>query len=250
MFDYKKKLIFLENSKNCKSDIVNLYINYFLFYKHLNELKLSKNEFLEVLKDRNYTIFYPHIYRELLFTNLSKRRKYINYMNAFKTIIEEFEKKKNFRNKESVVKNILKENKVEEDLSKFFYNNLQVYQELFNSNEYIEKNENVNKKFKKKNKLFQSRELDEKIKNIKHKKIGNKKLEKTPTFNIEENKNEDDENIQESEKNKNNLSKYPNKLDSIPFTILKEDYPVYDLSFKIIIIGNSGKYIFILIQNI
>ena len=66
----------------------------------------------------------------------------------------------------------------------------------------------------------------------------------------EENKNEDDENIQESEKNKNNLSKYPNKLDSIPFTILKEDYPVYDLSFKIIIIGNSGKYIFILIQNI
>ena len=66
----------------------------------------------------------------------------------------------------------------------------------------------------------------------------------------EENKNEDDENIQESEKNKNNLSKYLNKLDSIPFTILKEDYPVYDLSFKIIIIGNSGKYIFILIQNI
>ena len=66
----------------------------------------------------------------------------------------------------------------------------------------------------------------------------------------EENKNIEDENIQESEKNKNNLSKYPNKLDSIPFTILKEDYPVYDLSFKIIIIGNSGKYIFILIQNI
>ena len=66
----------------------------------------------------------------------------------------------------------------------------------------------------------------------------------------EENENIEDENIQESEKNKNNLSKYPNKLDSIPFTILKEDYPVYDLSFKIIIIGNSGKYIFILIQNI
>ncbi len=200
MFDYKKKLIFLENSKNCKSDIINLYINYFLFYKHLNELKLSKNEFLEVLKDRNYTIFDPHIYRELLFTNLSKRRKYINYMNAFKTIIEEFEKKKNFRNKESVVKNILKENKVEEDLSKFFNNNLQVYQELYNSNEYTEKNENTNKKVKKKNKLFQSRELDEKIKNIKHKKIGNKKIEKTPTFNVEENKNEDDENINSKKK--------------------------------------------------
>ncbi len=36
MFDYKKKLIFLENSKNCKSDMINLYINFFLFYKHLN----------------------------------------------------------------------------------------------------------------------------------------------------------------------------------------------------------------------
>ena len=66
----------------------------------------------------------------------------------------------------------------------------------------------------------------------------------------EENKNIEDENIQESEKNKNNSFKDSNKLDSIPFTILKEDYPVYDLSFKIIIIGNSGKYIFILIQNI
>jgi len=29
------------------------------------------------------------------------------------------------------------------------------------------------------------------------------------------------------------------------YEILKEDYPNYDLSFKIIVIGNSGKLLFI-----
>ena len=34
------------------------------------------------------------------------------------------------------------------------------------------------------------------------------------------------------------------------YEILNEEYAQYDLSFKIIVIGNSGKEIFLLIQNI
>ena len=33
-----------------------------------------------------------------------------------------------------------------------------------------------------------------------------------------------------------------NDLDSIEYEILREDYPNYDLSFKVIVIGNSSNY--------
>ena len=35
--------------------------------------------------------------------------------------------------------------------------------------------------------------------------------------------------------NMNNL-----ELEDIKFTVLKDDYPIYDYSFKVIIIGDSG----------
>ena len=61
------------------------------------------------------------------------------------------------------------------------------------------------------------------------------------------NSNPNPENIiEENSKEKENKEKNPltinNDLDGIKYTILKEDFPVYDLSFKIIIIGDSGKY--------
>ena len=31
-----------------------------------------------------------------------------------------------------------------------------------------------------------------------------------------------------------------NNLEDIKFTVLKDDYPIYDYSFKVIIIGDSG----------
>ena len=31
-----------------------------------------------------------------------------------------------------------------------------------------------------------------------------------------------------------------NNLEDIEFTVLKDDYPIYDYSFKVIIIGDSG----------
>jgi hypothetical protein len=61
------------------------------------------------------------------------------------------------------------------------------------------------------------------------------------------NSNPNPENIiEENSKEKENKEKNPltinNDLDGLKYTILKEDFPVYDLSFKIIIIGDSGKY--------
>ena len=36
-----------------------------------------------------------------------------------------------------------------------------------------------------------------------------------------------------------------NQNPQIDYELLKEDYPNYDLSFKVIVIGNSGNYYFI-----
>ena len=73
--------------------------------------------------------------------------------------------------------------------------------------------------------------------------------DKNVDFNpISENiKNKDEntgENVpQKSEENIKISAENIQELEGLKYEILKEDYPVYDLSFKIIIIGNSGKYL-------
>ena len=53
-----------------------------------------------------------------------------------------------------------------------------------------------------------------------------------------------EENVpQKSEENIKISAENIQELEGLKYEILKEDYPVYDLSFKIIIIGNSGKYL-------
>ena len=42
------------------------------------------------------------------------------------------------------------------------------------------------------------------------------------------------------EKNKIKLIININNLEDNKFTLLKDDYPIYDYSFKVIIIGDSG----------
>ena len=49
-----------------------------------------------------------------------------------------------------------------------------------------------------------------------------------------------------SEEQTGETSSEESKLD---YEILSEEYPQYDLSFKIIVIGNSGKKIFFLIKK-
>ena len=73
--------------------------------------------------------------------------------------------------------------------------------------------------------------------------------DKNVDFNqISENiKNKDENNEenapQKSEENIKISAENIQELEGLKYEILKEDYPVYDLSFKIIIIGNSGKYL-------
>ena len=73
--------------------------------------------------------------------------------------------------------------------------------------------------------------------------------DKNVDFNpISENIKNKDENTEEnvpqkSEENIKISAENIQELEVLKYEILKEDYPVYDLSFKIIIIGNSGKYL-------
>ena len=73
--------------------------------------------------------------------------------------------------------------------------------------------------------------------------------DKNVDFNpISENIKNKDENYEEnvpqkSEENIKISAENIQELEGLKYEILKEDYPVYDLSFKIIIIGNSGKYL-------
>ena len=86
----------------------------------------------------------------------------------------------------------------------------------------------------------------EENKNMKENKIN--KIEKEKGLN--KNKKEKDK-IKEKEKNKidnedkkekNNDNEIENKID---YCILPEDYPNYDLIFKVIVLGNSGKIFYI-----
>ena len=62
--------------------------------------------------------------------------------------------------------------------------------------------------------------------------------------NIKDNPENNEENgLQKPEENKKDSLEDIQELDGLKYSILKEDYPVYDLSFKIIIIGDSGKYL-------
>ena len=58
--------------------------------------------------------------------------------------------------------------------------------------------------------------------------------------NIE--KSPENEDNQEGKENigEKSTEEIRNELDSMPFEVLKEDYPEYDLSFKVIVIGDSG----------
>ena len=73
--------------------------------------------------------------------------------------------------------------------------------------------------------------------------------DKNVDFNpISENIKNKDENTEENvpQKTEENIkisAENIQELEGLKYEILKEDYPVYDLSFKIIIIGNSGKYL-------
>ena len=51
--------------------------------------------------------------------------------------------------------------------------------------------------------------------------------------------NNNQETVQKNSKNKSEINL--SSLDDIKFSVLKDDYPVYDLSFKVILIGESGK---------
>ena len=62
--------------------------------------------------------------------------------------------------------------------------------------------------------------------------------------NIKNKDENNEENVpQKSEENIKISAENIQELEGLKYEILKEDYPVYDLSFKIIIIGNSGKYL-------
>ena len=62
--------------------------------------------------------------------------------------------------------------------------------------------------------------------------------------NIKDKQENNEENgLQKPKENKKDSLEDIQELDGLKYSILKEDYPVYDLSFKIIIIGDSGKYL-------
>ena len=75
--------------------------------------------------------------------------------------------------------------------------------------------------------------------------MSDKNVDFNPISENIKNKGENaEENVpQKSEENIKISAENIQELEGLKYEILKEDYPVYDLSFKIIIIGNSGKYL-------
>ena len=74
----------------------------------------------------------------------------------------------------------------------------------------------------------------------------NNEEENNQEINMDEKEVNKEINIDEKEENKEKEIKFKkgdlndDQLDNINCEILKEDYPEYDLSFKVIVIGDSG----------
>ena len=64
-------------------------------------------------------------------------------------------------------------------------------------------------------------------------------LEKQTNKDKEQDKNKKENN--NSQKETNNSKTDISQLENLEYKLLREDYPIYDLSFKIILIGESGK---------
>ena len=58
--------------------------------------------------------------------------------------------------------------------------------------------------------------------------------------NIKNNNEELTKNENENKKEERRVEEYQKELDNMKYQLLREDYNLFDLSFKIIVIGNSG----------
>ena len=58
--------------------------------------------------------------------------------------------------------------------------------------------------------------------------------------NAKKNNEELNKNENENTKEERRTEEYQKELDNMKYQLLREDYNLYDLSFKIIVIGNSG----------
>jgi hypothetical protein len=58
--------------------------------------------------------------------------------------------------------------------------------------------------------------------------------------NAKNNNEELNKNENENKKEERRTEEYQKELDNMKYQLLREDYNLYDLSFKIIVIGNSG----------
>ena len=58
--------------------------------------------------------------------------------------------------------------------------------------------------------------------------------------NAKKNNEELNKNENENKKEERRTEEYQKELDNMKYQLLREDYNLYDLSFKIIVIGNSG----------
>jgi hypothetical protein len=58
--------------------------------------------------------------------------------------------------------------------------------------------------------------------------------------NAKKNNEELNKNENENKKEERRTEEYQKELDNMKYQLLREDYNLFDLSFKIIVIGNSG----------
>ena len=86
-----------------------------------------------------------------------------------------------------------------------------------------------------------NKQVSENDENIKI--VEDKKKESIKKEEIQEG-DKKDENKEKRKESESKIKIDLNQLDEIEYQILKEDYPEYDLSFKVIVIGDSGILIF------
>ena len=195
-FEYKKILLFIKHCKGLMKNLVTFISHSFVFFEDITDPQIDKKKFLEICKNKKYSIFNTSFYRNYLVQYLFHTSKNTRqFLHNFPSVFNEIAKlinisiKNKTLNIQSVVTSICRKNNFF-DYEELFIGSVQFFKNIIETNEYQTKHqiEELSKIKKSKAKSSAVRELDKDIVNI----PGEKKEIEPGSF--EEEKNQSEEN--------------------------------------------------------
>ena len=201
-FEYKKILLFIKHCKGLMKNLVTFISHSFVFFQDITDPQIDKTKFLEICKNKGYSIFNTSFYRnylvQFLFHTSKNTRQFLhNFPSVFNEIAKliNLSLKNKTLNIQSIVSSICRKNNFF-DYEELFIGSVNFFKNIIETNDYQTKHqiEELSKIKKSKAKSSAVRELDKDIVNIPGEKKEISKISNKSQNSFEEEKNQSEEN--------------------------------------------------------